>query len=341
MALIGLLLVQGTATVEKYPRFEQQVLAAQIMAESLGVVREARLNRGIPIDIDFDPNQTGLIGDASTLITTTLGNLEAKRTSTTPALAALMVRLFYEAGLEKGSSVAIGASGSFPGLIIATLSACAAMELEPLLFYSVGASMYGANVPHFTFIEMLRSLQVSGTLPYEVLAVSLGSNNDRGEGMFFPESQKMMMEIARSASAQLIFPENNAESVDERLALYAKFNGDRQPDIFVNIGGASPNMGNTNASLQVPSGLVTKAPVRTENPERGLIFEYLDQGIPVIHLLNIKELALEWGIVVDPVPFPPIGAEDVYYVTGYKHWLSWGSVLAILATLFLIRKKSL
>jgi hypothetical protein len=86
---------------------------------------------------------------------------------------------------------------------------------------------------------------------------------------------------------------------------------------------------------------VTKAPVRTENPERGLIFEYLDQGIPVIHLLNIKELALEWGIVVDPVPFPPIGAEDVYYVTGYKHWLSWGSVLAILATLFLIRKKSL
>jgi poly-gamma-glutamate system protein len=336
--MVGLFLVQTTATKEKHPHYEQQVLAAQIMEQSLEVLREARFEKGLPIDRELDPNVTGLIGDEFTVITTSIGNLEAKRTSTNPSFAALLVRLFREAGLEPGASVAIGASGSFPGLILATLAACEAMEVEPLLFYSVGASMYGANIPEFTFIEMLHALHESGMLPYEILAVSLGSDNDRGDGMFLPESQGIMMEIAVSTQAPLIFAENNAQSIKERLALYLQYNNRRLPDLFVNIGGASPNMGNTNASLQFPSGLVTKSPVRTEDPERGLIYEYVELGVPVIHLLNIRDLALKSGIAVDPIPFPPIGSEDVYYVTKHNKWLIWGSVLMVIGTLALGRK---
>lgn len=339
LALVGIFLVQTTATKEKHPHYEQQVLAAQIMEQSLGVLREARFEKGLPIDRELDPNATGLIGDEFTVITTSIGNLEAKRTSTNPSFAALLVRLFHEAGLEPGASVAIGASGSFPGLILATLAACEVMEVEPLLFYSVGASMYGANILEFTFIDMLHALHESGMLPYEILAVSLGSDNDRGDGMFLPESQGIMMEIAVSSQAPLIFAEDNAQSIKERLALYLQYNNLRLPDLFVNIGGASPNMGNTNASLQFPSGLVETMSLATDSPERGLIFEYLELGVPVIHLLNIRDLALKSGITIDPIPFPPVGSEDVYYVTKHNKWLIWGSAIMVIGIFVIGRRQ--
>ena len=165
LAMAGFFLVQATTIKERHPYYGQQVLAAQIMKQSLEILKEARLERGIPLDRELDPNETGLIGHEFTMITTSIGNLEAKRTSTNPSFAALLVRLFHEAGLEPGASVAIGASGSFPGLIVATLAACEAMDLKPLLFYSVGASMYGANIPEFTFIDMLDALHEDEVLP--------------------------------------------------------------------------------------------------------------------------------------------------------------------------------
>jgi poly-gamma-glutamate system protein len=339
LALVGVVLAQATIRRERHPYFEKQVRGAQLMEECLEVLREARTARGLTIDRELDPNLTGLIGQEFTAITTTIGNLEAKRTSTNPSFAALMVRLFYEADLRPGAKVAIGASGSFPGLILATLAACHAMELEPLLFYSVGASMYGANIPEFTFVEMLHTLREKGLLGYEILAVSLGSDNDRGDGMFFPESRDIMLEIAKSSQAHLIVPENNAQSIQERLALYREYNDSDLPDIFVNIGGASPNMGNTNASLQFPSGLVTKTPVSTDDPERGLIFEYIALGVPVIHLLNIRDLAIKSGMAIDPIPFPSVGTEDVYFITKYPKWLIWGSVVGALGILVWGRKK--
>ncbi len=338
LAIVGLFLVHITATNERPPYYKEQVLAAQLMQESLDIIRQEKLARNIPIDRLLDPNETGLIGEEFTEITTSLGNLESKRTSTNPSFAALLVRLFHEADLSPGATVAIGASGSFPGLIVATLAACQAMELKPLLFYSVGASMYGANIPGFTFIEMLDALHKSGLFSQRILAVSLGSDNDRGDGMFFPESRETMMEIARSAGAVLICPEGNGQSIQQRMALYLEYNDQRLPDLFVNVGGASPNMGNTNASLEIPSGLVTKSPLETDHPERGLVFEYLDRGVPAIHLLNIRDLALKSGLAIDPVPLPPIGTEDVYYVTAYNPWLIWGSVVLTMGLVIWGRK---
>lgn len=335
LVLFGFFLVQSTTTNVKHSYYEEQVEAARLMAEASGVIKNARLELGIQINRELDPNETGLIGETLTTITSSVGNIEAKRTSTNPDFAALMVQLFHQAGLEAGDVVAIGASGSFPGLIVATLAACQVMELRPLLIYSVGASMYGANIPEFTFIEMLEALHKHNLLPYEILAVSLGGDNDRGEGMLFSESQEVMLNIANSANATFIFAQNNEASIQERLLLYLENNHGRSPDCFVNIGGASPNHGNTNASLKFPNGLVTYLPIETKSPERGLIFEYLEQGIPVIHLLNIRDLALKSGIAIDPIPFSPIGSEGVYFEVRQNKWLIWGTVFLSLSVLVL------
>jgi len=50
--------------------------------------------------------------------------------------------MFLKVGLKKGDVIAIGASGSFPSLILATLSAAKALDLKRLKIYFENAMEY-------------------------------------------------------------------------------------------------------------------------------------------------------------------------------------------------------
>ncbi|HKK83341.1 MAG TPA: poly-gamma-glutamate system protein, partial [Atribacterota bacterium] len=283
--------------------------------------REERTAKSIPIDEQNDPNKTGIIGEEFTKLTTTLGNLSAKRTSANPDFAALMVKYFKQAGLKSGDVIAVGSSGSFPGLIVATLSACKAMEITPLLIYSIGASEYGATISEFTFIDMLEKLNIKKIIPYHLLAVSMGGNNDQAEAMLYPDSKKLIRNIARKSDAIFIDTDNMTINIQKRMELYKNASGDKSIKLFVNIGGASANYGNTTASITYPNGLVVSGPEIPDHPERGLIFEYQALGLPVIHLLNIRDLALKNGIPIDPIPLPEEGQSEVYFESKYQKWI--------------------
>ena len=58
------------------------------MARSLASIKALRLEKGLPIDPALDPNHTGIVGDEFTPLTTSLGDVEAKRTAANPAFAA-------------------------------------------------------------------------------------------------------------------------------------------------------------------------------------------------------------------------------------------------------------
>ena len=319
--LVGLLLIEQTKFTAKTPYYNEQIQAAQLMEICLETIKEDRLKRNIPLDTGFDPNQTGIVGKEYTELTTTLGNLEAKRTSTNPAFAALLVKYFKEVNLKKGEVIAIGASGSFPALIVAALSAVKALELEPLLIYSIGSSEYGANIPEFTFVEMLDSLNRENILPYKLLAISMGGYLDQAEGMFYPNSRGIIEKIAQESGAYFINLDNIEENIQYRMQLYKKTAGERPIKAFVNIGGATPNYGNTPASITYPNGLVISGPKIPDHPERGLIFEYQNLGIPIIHLLNIRDLAVKNGLPIDPIPLPETGEGGVYWRIAYNKYI--------------------
>jgi len=110
--------------------------AARLMAEAEKVIYSCQEKLGLlPGKNPFDPMKTGLIGLESSPLTTTLGQLEAKRTTTNPAMAALLVRLLHQAGVKKGQVVAAGASGSFPALAVAAYCAARAMEVKLWLLF--------------------------------------------------------------------------------------------------------------------------------------------------------------------------------------------------------------
>lgn len=298
----------------------EQIRAAEIMADCISAVANAKTELGIPIDPELDPNRTGLIGPDFTPLTTTVGVLEAKRTATNPDFAALMVKYFREAGLRQGDVVAVGASGSFPSLIIATLAAAKALDLEPVVIYSVGASMYGATIPEFTFIEMLAAIRARGILPYSIAAVSLGGDDDAGGGGLFEISTEVSQMVVRRSGLQVIREDSIEKSITRRMQVLeeaaARCGG--SVSCFVNIGGASANYGTTAASLDFPNGLVMVPKVMSLDPARGLIFEYAAMGLPVINLIDIRGIAIRNGIPVDPIPLPNPGDGRIYSAYGYS-----------------------
>ena len=106
----------------------------------------------------------------------------------------------------------------------------------------------------------------------------------------------------------MIDEETIPASIQRRLAIY----GD-DVDCFVNVGGASANMGTSPYTLTFPNGLVLDPPAIPANEDRGLTFEYAARHIPVVHLLNVRGLAEENGLPFDPVPLTRPGETDVYY----------------------------
>ena len=116
----------GVRTVPKR-HYEAMVRAAEQMESCMAELKAERLRRGIPIDEGTDRFATGLLGTDFTAITTTLGNLEAKRTSCQPDMAALVCDLYVRAGVQAGDRVAICSTGSFPALNLAALCAAEAL----------------------------------------------------------------------------------------------------------------------------------------------------------------------------------------------------------------------
>ena len=150
---------QGRRTETGYAAV--QLAAADLLEDCFRQVRTYKEELGIPLS-ELDYHQTGMIGESYTGITTTLGAIEAKRTTAWPEMGALCVRLLHEAGVRSGDTVGAGFSGSFPAMDLAVIAACQVMGVELIYISSVGASTYGANHPALTFPEMAHRLVEDG-----------------------------------------------------------------------------------------------------------------------------------------------------------------------------------
>lgn len=277
-------------------QYEQE--AARIMKASIDIISAYCRDNEINIDRINDPALTGLVGGEMTGITTTLGHLEAKRTTLDPRFASLVVELLTQAGVKRGDTIAIGSSGSFPALMIASLAAAEAMQIYPRVIISLGSSSYGANNPDFTLLDIYILLLESGIFSTGPAAVSLGGEYDTGAGFDEDALQAMKSKIIESGYPFIYEPELKS-NVRKRDEIYSMA-GTNNISAFINTGGSYANMGSDPLSLMIPPGLV--GPVKIpEEDSRGLIFSMLSRDIPVIHLLYIKGLVQRYNMEWDPV----------------------------------------
>ncbi|MGJ8455435.1 poly-gamma-glutamate system protein [Pseudothermotoga sp. U03pept] len=281
-----------------YPYTDQLYEASLTMERSINVISQKRSNR---INPSFDPNTTGLIGDELTELTTTAGDLESKRSTTNPDMAALICHLLIRIGVKREDCVAIGASGSFPGLIVATMSACKAIGAKPLVICSIGASQWGANQIDFTVLDLFKWLTETGF--EKPLLFSYGGSDNKAAD--FPED--IRNELRHRAKEYGFVLYEGVTFQDDLENFYQSYlsNCDKRIAAFVNIGGSLINIGrSTDAAMQ--TGLIKNVEILDPESMMGLMAQ---NKVPVLSLLNMRKLTTKYGLPWDPIPLPRASEE--------------------------------
>lgn len=304
VSLGGWILLQTLAPGPAIPWTPAMLDAARTMERALEATSAYCREAGIEVREATDPNGTCLIGPEYSELFTTLGQLEAKRTTTNPDFAALLVHLFDEAGVSARDTVAVAASGSFPALLVATVAAAEAVRAIPSVILSLGASSYGATRPELDLLDLYELLLERGVLHSSVSAASLGGSGDVG-GEFDPQVRERLRKEIRDRGVQLLNEPDLASNVAERMGILGN------PVAFVNVGGSDATLGTSPEILQVPPGLSLDLGQQVTLPppaQRGVLFEMAARGIPVVHLLHVRGLTLRFALPWDPFPLPSVGA---------------------------------
>lgn len=247
-----------------------------------------------------DPQNTGLVGIEWSSYTTTSGDLGAKRLSTSPEWVEVFIGWYREAGLEAGDRIGIGASGSFPALVLAARIAAESFGLEPMVLASLTSSTWGANVPGFDLWEMEKVLVEGGHLSHSFSLLTLGGDGDKALHLFEEDRDflfRRLAEVEVETSGELILrPVSTSESIDVRMSLLFPDNG-RECALFVNIGGHAANFGSGVGALSVPAGLtVPRRQGSLAWAGDSVLLRTLKKGVPVVHLLDIRGLASRQGV---------------------------------------------
>lgn len=348
VALFCLYLVEANKTLAPQPDYQLKLKASQLSYEAFQEIKKFKMRKGLSIDKKNDPAESGLIGVKNSDITSDHGVLRAKQISIDPNLAGVIVQWLKELSLNEGDVVAVGMTGSFPGLDISTLAALKTMKLKPLLIVSVASSNWGANIPSFNIIEMLTNLDKKGFLNFSPIGASIGASKDLGKSL----TEKGVNEILKSISRYkypLIREPLVSDSIAKRLSLYNEAANGEAIKAYINVGGGVSSIGKhyskdsltkeqkeaiANSSLH--AGVNRVLPVSLANTN-SVAVSFLKEGVPVINLKNIGNLALEY----DLTPWKKgkgIGVGRIFFRKHYNSWLA-GFCLIIISLVCLAGKR--
>jgi len=316
MSLLAFIAVENSKVDVKQAYYEEKLAAAQLTQTAENCLKNSRLENGIFIDAVNDPNETALIGQEYSLITTDRGYIDAKLSSTNPNFAAVIVQLLKEAGVKERDYVALAFTGSFPALNLSTLAAVETLKLNPVIISSVGASNYGANDPYFTWLDMESALYEAGVFKHRSVAASIGGGFDVGRGLS-PEGRNLIVEAIERNQVEFINEDHLENSIARRMELYQTHSKENPIKAFINVGGGIASLGHTVNGELIPTGL-TKNLMMMNFPVRGVLIQMGQKGIPVIHLMNIKELMTEHGLPFSPVPLPEPGEGGIFVQKKYS-----------------------
>ena len=307
---LGFWVERSTVTVRK-PNHEAKIAAANTMLEALKTLTDYRFPGMVSSKSATDPLIYTMLGEKDSPITTDEGNIEDKITVLNPNFAAVIVDLFTQAGVSQGDTIAVLLTGSMPGANIAVLSAAKAMSLYPIIITSVGSSTWGANSPDFTWVDMEKILADHQVLPFRSTAASLGGSNDQG-GLRLPEvGRQMIADAVDRNGITLIHQGSLGENIQARIKIFQSYLPLNLFKAVVNVGGGIAAMGHAENGNLIHTGTNLDLPFKNY-PAKGVIHQFAEAGVPVVHIYAPSELAKEYGLSIAELPLPRIGAGKVY-----------------------------
>jgi poly-gamma-glutamate system protein len=298
-----------------HPHQVALVAAAHAALSAQREIARTKEEMGLLQSLATDPNQTGLIGPEWSEITTTIGDLPAKRTVANPDLAAMLARILLSFDPTPGAAVGLVLSGSFVGANLAAITAVEALGLRPVIVSSLGASMYGANDPTLTWLDMEALVRRAGIWQARSVAVVLGGESGAGGGLN-QAGRELLMAAARRNGYQP-FETSDFGELKQRIHVAVSDAAPAGLIALVNSGGSVLGMGTCLDAYRLRSGVV-RGQLSCQSGVPGLAHDFARRGVPVINILNVKRLALDWGLPFDPVPLPAVGKNvHIYGRFGY------------------------
>ena len=320
LALVCLFISLQNRSIEISPLYDSKIKAANLMKQCLQSLKKSRLENSIFIDIENDPNETGIVGVPYSLITTDEGDLDAKLTTLDPNFSAVIVDLLFTAGLEKNDTIAVMLTGSMPGANIALLSACQVMGIHPIIISSIGASQWGANQVDFTWLDMEDILIQNKLINSRSVASSIGGRNDMGR-LLSPLGRDLIMESIKNYDLPLIRENRLADNIKKRTDIYNEYHPIDKYDGVVNIGGGVASLGTSFNYRLIPPGIVNRSDIVDIDNSSGIegAFSYfLKKNITGLHILNIKSIIENYNLPFAPIPHPKIGEGVLYAKERYN-----------------------
>lgn len=318
LAALAIIFTEGTKQKAPHPNKDKMITAAKTMESAAEFIKSYRIKNNIEINFKNNHAGSGFIGMEFSPITTTLGNFNAKLTSTNPDFAALYIKWFYKLGLKKGDNIVIHTSGSFPALGIASIIASEAYELNPIIISSIGASSFGANIPNLTYWDIENKLYQEKIIFHKTIYATMGGQNDNGSS-FWEGGITIARNAAKRNLLKLNIPNNLKDAIEEKLNLITSYNNIK---LFINIGGNQSALGYAPCSMQLEYGLAENIIAFEEKECFGVLHNINQMNIPYIHMLNINNIALENGISLVTNTNKNIGLADVYFVIKKSKYLS-------------------
>ncbi len=318
------------------PDFKKKIEAARLAQSAFDFLRQERLRRGIMIDEEADPAGSGLIGDLSSAVTTNVGHLPAKRSSVNPNFAAVVFHYLKSLGVGRGDQVAVGISGSFPAMNVATFAAIEVIGARPVIISSAGASQWGANNPSFMWPDMENLLFKNKLFTFRSSAMTLGGIDDKALGIS-AEGRKAIEDSILMNGYELIKVKNYQDSVEKKMDLYLRLCGDAKPKVYINVGGGTTSVGTKLGKYKFAAGINTRPPPGTSGID-SIMTRFINDGVPVVHLTKIEDLSARYGFPEQPKETPPVGDGKIYATQEPNRILALAMLAAIFAVIYALTR---
>ena len=338
LSLVCFLIAINTRTIDVSGSYEQKVQAAELMKKGMDVLKGSRMESGVFIDIENDPNETGLVGSPFSLITTDEGDLDSKLTTLDPNLSAGIVDLMVQLNLSSKDTVALLMTGSMPGANIAVLTACKALGIHPISITSVGASQWGANQVDFTWLDMEKILFENDLIPTRSIAASIGGRNDMGR-LLSPAGRNIITDNIQYHDIPIIRKDRLAENIEHRMDIFSGIKKISNYKAVINVGGGVASLGTSFNLRLLPPGVVIRSDISNIGRPggiEGVLSKFLNSNVPGLHILNIRPLTEQFKMPFAPIPIPEIGSGSLYADERYNIWVAAVCLLVVSGSVFSI-----
>lgn len=282
LSVILYFIAQTSYVTIKTENYDAKVASAKLMQAYMDTIRADILHSGIQIDPIDDPLMTGLIGTRVSSITTDKGLLSEKQAALNPNLAAVFVEEFSKLKLHEGDYVAVGLTGSNPGINLALYAAMQTMKLKPVIITSVSSASYGANKEQLTWLDMETMLYRRKMIDFKSVYASLGGAEDLAIGLTDNGIKNLEAAMQRNVVPQIIGADLE-ENIDIRQSAYK----DQLPEgtrysAFINIGAGLANVGSEPIAKLIPEGINRKLAER-EYEKQGMVILMAKKSVPVLN----------------------------------------------------------